>query len=118
LPPLGGTAFSIFSTNQIVLKALTLEQSIKNKVAAFKVYCPLGRSHDLKKGLTNLISCPLLNRILILIIRVIARFTDAELWWPMAFIKSFRKLYALHSQTFLPGISKILHMVSDQRRAG
>ena len=28
-------AFSIFSTNQIVLKALTLEQAMKNKMAAF-----------------------------------------------------------------------------------
>ncbi|MBW1822875.1 MAG: hypothetical protein JRI92_14285 [Deltaproteobacteria bacterium] len=42
-------------------------------------YLPLGRSHALKKGLTKLISFPLLNRILISIIRVIARFTDAEI---------------------------------------
>jgi hypothetical protein len=55
---------------------------------AQKVYRPLGRSHALKKGLTNLISFPLLNRILMLIIRVIARLTDAELWCPTAFTKS------------------------------
>jgi hypothetical protein len=53
-----------------------------------KAYLPRGSSHALKKGLTNLISLPLLNRMLMSIIRVNARFTDAVLCSPTAFTKS------------------------------
>ena len=53
-----------------------------------KPYLPRGSSHALKKGLTNLISLPLLNRMLMSIMRVIARFTDAVLCGPTFFTKS------------------------------
>jgi len=56
-----------------------------------KAYFPRGSSHALKKGLTNLISLPLLNGILMSIIRVIARFTDAVLCSPTAFTNAIKQ---------------------------
>ena len=66
---LGLYAF-LYGINTGLLFILTVDEIIE---IGIKVYRPLGRSHALKKGLTNLISFPLLNRILMLIIRVIAR---------------------------------------------
>ena len=53
-----------------------------------KTYLPRGSNHALKKGLTNLISFPALNRMLMPIMRVIARFTDAVLCGPISLTKS------------------------------
>ena len=72
-------AFSIFSTNQIVLKALTLEQSMKNKVAAFMDRGEIRDGYDIEFLLRKGVGLPKMDPVeLDKFIGKLDQFTDID----------------------------------------